>query len=174
VPKCGSIKGREDLLQLFSVKLRSYLSTPYHAVSSKNELCSILHTDIVFLPKDPYPCKSRTLPGPQCPVLWAPEPQETHCCICVRAKTCECPQLTWTPPWDLWDFLVPSGMPLGSNSWRKASWATRKFHGRWSVEWFYHVTMFYPVFVDRESRHWLLWFLYSTLWLFNIAMENGP
>ena len=67
------------------------------------------------------------------------------------------------------------GCPWGPiDSWRKASWATRKFHGRWSVEWFYHVTMFYPVFVDRESRHWLLWFLYSTLWLFNIAMENGP
>ena len=148
---------------------------PYHAISSKNELCSILpYWYRIFaqrsVPQIQNPPRSQ---GPQVPVLWAPEPQETHCCICVRAKTCECPQLTWTAPWDLWDFEgCHEGCPWGPiDSWRKASWATWKFHGRWSVEWFYHVTMFYPVFVDRESRHWLLWFLYnSTLWLFNIAM----
>ena len=148
---------------------------PYHAISSKNELCSILHTDTVFLPKDPYPCKSRTLPGPQCPVLWAPEPRKRTAASVFaprRANVRSWPELhrgTFEISW------CHEGCPWGPiDSWRKASWATWKFHGRWSVEWFYHVTMFYPVFVDRESRHWLLWFLYSTLWLFNIAMENGP
>ena len=47
------------------------------------------------------------------------EPHETHCCICVRARTCECPQLTFchTERWEGEAAHLSLVVPMSCTNW---------------------------------------------------------